>query len=170
MIEVRHAGFRDLLEINDQAGLVLRCREIGERLYKVVAGCRVRQHVRHVFYGPVFSVVVVDHGHDRELEAGGLHRLHPGVEFRVGINLQVTIRPSGVQRVRNQQVDVVIVQLQRGQAGGIVFFIKRGAQRIVVLRNFTQRGDFAFAAASRLGFQKRKVRADGMEACMRVSL
>ena len=58
-------------------------------------------------------------------------------------------RPSGgdgVQRFRDQQVDIAIVQLQRSQAGVIVAHVKCGAQRIVILRHLAQRGHFALAA------------------------
>ena len=66
----------------------------------------------------------------------------------------ISRRPSGrgsVQRFGDQQVDIVIMQLQRSEAGGIVAHIKRRAQRIVILRNLAERGHFALAAA-RHGF------------------
>ena len=170
MLEILHAGFRHLLEINDDAGLVLLGGEIGELLGQALASCRFRQHFRHIFYGPVLSVVVIDHGHDRDFKTGRFHGLHPGVQLRVLVNLQMAIGPGGVQRIRNQQVDIVVMQLKGGQAGRIVFFVEGGAQRIVVLRDLAQRRDLALAATGRFRLQKRETRANRVQACVVVRL
>ncbi len=54
-----------------------------------------------------------------------------------------------MQRLGDQQIDVAIMQLQRGQARIIVAHVKSGAQRFIILRHFPKRGDFALAAPPR---------------------
>ena len=53
---------------------------------------------------------------------------------------------NGVQRLRDQQIDVAIVQLQRGQARIIVAHVESGAQGFIILRDLAECRDLAFPA------------------------
>ena len=79
-------------------------------------------------------------------------------------DVEAAIDGNCVQGFRNEQIDIVIVLLQGGQAGRIVADVKSGAQRIVILGEFAERGDFTFAALpDHLGLQLGR---DGMHAPM----
>ena len=151
--EIRLAALRHQLEIHHDAGLVLRAGKIREGLRQMLAGHGVRQHFRHFLGDPGFPVVVVDHGHDRQLDRAGLH---PRQKLGVLLDVQAAIRRRSVQRFGDQQINIVVMQLQRSEAGGIVGHVKCRAQRIVILWQLAQRGYFAFAPSRhKLGLQLR---------------
>ncbi len=59
-------------------------------------------------------------------------------ELRIGLRVHMAVGGNGMQRLRDQQVDIAIMQLQRGQARIIVAHVEGGAQRFVILRDFAQ--------------------------------
>ena len=60
----------------------------------------------------------------------------------------MAIRRDGVQSFGDQEVEIVIVRLQRSEAGGIPADVECGAQRIVILRNFAEWCDFVLSAGA----------------------
>ena len=70
------------------------------------------------------------------------------------VKVEVAIRGDGVKSFREQEVEVVIVRLQRGEAVGIPADVECGTQWIIILRNFAELRDFVLSAgANRLGLQ-----------------
>ena len=90
--------------------------------------------------------------------------------MELSVGCHDTERAVGIERVQrlgNQDVDIVVVKLKRGQAVWIVGNIERDAQRIVILWDFAERGQLAFAAAGMRGLRLHAP-ADGMQAAVNV--
>ena len=104
---------------------------------------RMPEHLGNFFHVPSLAVVIVHHRHHGKLDAAGLQPLG---QLGIGLDIERAVGFVGVQRFGNEQVEVFVVKLQRGEAGGIVAHIKCGAQRIIILRLFAKVGDFALAA------------------------
>ena len=129
--EIRLAALWHQLKIHHDAGLVLHAGKIRERFRQMFARRGAREHFRHLFDHPGFPVVVIHHGHDRQLDRVGLH---PRQQFGILFDVQPAIRRRCVQSFGDQQINIVVMQFQRSEAGGIVGHVKCRAQGIVILR------------------------------------
>ncbi len=86
--------------------------------------------------------------HERQLDARGVH---PVRDFGIEVNVEAAIGGNRLQAFGNQQIEVVIVLLERREAARVAIFIKRGAERIVVIRFLAERGYALLAPVAKDG-------------------
>ena len=72
-LKVLLAFFGNFFEVDDDARFVFGIGEVLERLRKLLPRSRAGEHFRHFIDLPILAVVIVDHGHDGQLDAFGFN-------------------------------------------------------------------------------------------------
>ena len=75
-------------------------------------------------------------------------RLHPTVELGIVFQIELPVGGDGVQLLGNQQVNIAIVQLQRGQAVGVPTHVECHAQWVVACGYLAQGRDATYASVA----------------------
>ena len=134
-----------LLEIQHDAGLPRVDNVRHQLLHQALARRGMVQHRGHFRDVPDGAVGIVEQRHGGDFEA---ERLHPAVELGIGFQIELPVGGDGMELLGNQQVNIAIMQLQRGQAVGVPAHVECDAQRIVLGRHLAQSRHAAYASAA----------------------
>jgi len=148
-----------VFEVHRDTGGFVRGGVTGERSGEALAGGGIGEHLRHGFDLPVAAVVVVDERHLRQIGVDGFEE---GVELGIVIDGERAVGSGGVKLFRNEQVDIVVMLFERGEAVGVPVDVKAGAERVVRFRNVADGSDFAKARGAEgnaLGFRGSAMRS-----------
>ena len=120
MLEILHARFRQRLEIDHDARLVLGVRIFFDLPGEVLSRHRVRQHLQHSGRAPyvLLGVVIVDHRHHLQIDGRilRLQRLQKRGELRIVVRVETAVRGNRVQRLGDQQVEIADSELRARRA------------------------------------------------------
>ncbi len=122
------ACVRHFLEIDSDARVFVRLRVLDKRGFEMLTRGGIRRRCRRGWLADFLAWSVLEERHHRQLDVQGFQ---PGVELGVFVDGQTSVGGEGVEFLGNQQVDIVIVKLERSEAVRVPVDVKCRAQRII---------------------------------------
>jgi hypothetical protein len=151
--EIPLAALRHLFEVNRKPGLLCRPHPPDGLVDQVPASRRLAQHRGHFRDMPLRAVGVVQQSHHGDLDA---RRLHPRLELRIVFEIEPPVGRNRMQLLGNEQVNVAVMPLERGQTAGIPADIEGNPQGGVPGGYLPQRG-YPAKASETLGLRPGQV-------------
>jgi hypothetical protein len=133
LAEIFLAFVWDFLKINDQSRVMVLYEILDCLLRQILSRRAALEQGRHFVGQPVGAVGIVDQRHrgnfDRRILL--LQRLQPGRQLGIFFHIEPARGRDRVQALRDEQVNVAEVLLERRKGSRIPAHIKSGANRIV---------------------------------------